>query len=47
MENGSFGYSDVLGWKIKGDKKLVCELTLRDGKAVWDLNGISKPLWEK
>jgi dihydroorotase len=47
MENGSFGYTDILGWKIIGNKKLVCELTLRDGKAVWDLNGISKPLWEK
>ena len=25
--------------------KLVCELTLRDGKVVWDLNGITRPDW--
>jgi dihydroorotase len=47
LENGSFGYSDVLGWTIKGNQKLICELTLKAGKTVWDLNGISKPVWEK
>jgi dihydroorotase len=47
LENGTFGYTDVMGWKVIGNKKLVCELTLRDGKTVWDLNGVSKPVWEK
>lgn len=41
LDKGSFGYVDVNGIKITGDKKLVCQLTLRDGEVVWDLNGLS------
>lgn len=41
LEEGSFGYLDIVNKKISGDKKLVCELTIRDGKVVWDLNGLS------
>lgn len=44
---GDFGFIDTKGWKYKGDKKLECELTLREGRVVWDLNGISRPQWEK
>ena len=46
LEVGKFGFIDTKGWRINGDKKLVCELTLREGEVVWDLNGISRPLWE-
>jgi dihydroorotase len=41
-ETGDFGFVDTGGWKMKGTQKLVCELTIRNGKVVWDLNGISK-----
>lgn len=41
VDKGSFGYVDVNGIKITGDKKLVCQMTLRDGEIVWDLNGLS------
>ncbi len=41
LEKGTYGYVDVAGNKITGDKKLVCELTVRDGEIVWDLNGLS------
>lgn len=44
--DGDFGYVDVKGWVYKGSKKLVCELTLRDGNVVWDLNGLAAPVWE-
>lgn len=37
VEKGKFGYVDVLGAKMMGDQKLTAELTLRDGKVVWDL----------
>ncbi len=47
MKEGDFGFTDTKGWKIHGNKKLECELTLREGKVVWDLNGISKQEWEK
>ena len=46
LEEGEFGFVDVKGWRVIGDKKLVCELTLREGRVVWDLNGISRPVWE-
>ena len=46
LREGDFGFTDVRGWKIQGDKKLECELTLREGKVVWDLNGISMSEWE-
>jgi len=44
---GDFGFIDVKGWRLKGDKKIICELTLRDGQVMWDLNGISRPTWEE
>jgi len=47
LREGDFGFTDVRGWKIQGDKKLECELTLREGKVVWDLNGISMTEWGK
>lgn len=47
IEEGDFGFVDVTGYKIKGNRKFVCELTLREGAAVWDLNGITKPLFKQ
>ena len=41
MRKGNFGFVDAGGNKIEGDWKLEAELTLRDGKVVWDLNGLS------
>lgn len=47
VREGNFGFIDTRGLRMDGTKKLECELTLRGGKVVWDLNGISKPLWNK
>ena len=47
MERGSFGFTDVLGARMTGTQRLECELTLRAGKMVWDLNGISREDWRK
>jgi len=41
LEKGKFGYIDVGGTKITGDQKLTCQLTVLDGKVVWDLNGLA------
>ena len=43
IQEGEFGFIDTRGIKMAGDQKLVCELTLRAGQVVWDLNGISCP----
>lgn len=46
LRKGDFGFIDARRTKLKGDKKLEAELTIRAGKVVWDLNGISVPAWE-
>ena len=46
MNKGDFGYMDIRKTKLKGTQKLEAELTVRAGKIVWDLNGISAPAWE-
>jgi len=46
VQKGNFGFTDVRRTKIKGSQKLEAELTIRAGKIVWDLNGISAVPWE-
>jgi dihydroorotase len=46
VERGRFGYVDMYGARLDGTTRLVCELTLRDGKVVYDLNGTSRPHWK-
>lgn len=46
LEQGAFGYTDMYGARLKGDKRLACELTLRGGKVVYDFNGITRPDWD-
>ena len=47
LERGTFGFTDVLGARMTGTQRLECELTLRAGKMMWDLNGISREDWRK
>jgi dihydroorotase len=46
LRKGDFGFVDIRKTKMKGTQKLEAELTIRAGKIVWDLNGISAPAWE-
>lgn len=39
--SGKYGFIDAGGIKIDGTSKFESELTIRAGKIVWDLNGIS------
>jgi dihydroorotase len=41
LRDGKFGFIDAGGNRIEGRQKFEAELTIRDGKVVWDLNGIS------
>ena len=41
LRNGNFGFIDAGGNRIEGHEKFEAELTIREGKIVWDLNGIS------
>jgi dihydroorotase len=45
--NGNFGFVDIDGARMRGNQKLLCELTVRDGKVVYDLNGITREDWDK
>jgi dihydroorotase len=46
LEDGPFGFVDSFGGRLRAPKKLVCEMTLRDGKVVYELNGLARPDWE-
>jgi dihydroorotase len=45
LRRGTFGFIDVAGGRFTGDQKLECELTIKGGQVVWDLNGISRSMW--
>ena len=44
VREGKFGFWDYTGYKIEGNKKLECEMTIRAGRIVYDLNGIASPV---
>ena len=45
LERGRFGLVDMNGARMDSTERLMCELTVLDGKVVYDLNGISRPEW--
>jgi dihydroorotase len=47
LRSGKFGFYDYTGVKADGDKKLECEMTLRAGRIVYDLNGIASPVYPR
>jgi dihydroorotase len=46
LEKGTFGFVDSFGGKKNGTQKLTCEMTLKDGRVFYDLNGLARPDWE-
>lgn len=47
LVDGTFGFVDAGGEKIIGNQKFTAELTIRAGKIVWDLNGLTAKTYEK
>ena len=47
MLKGDVGFLDIHGGRMAGKQKLECELTLREGKVMWDLSGLAGEDWEK
>jgi dihydroorotase len=45
--DGQFGFVDVFGARLRGTKNLAAELTIKDGRVHWDLNGITREDWDK
>ena len=46
IQKGKFGFTDMVNTRIAGTRKLVAELTLKDGHVVYDLNGLSAQPWK-
>lgn len=44
LRKGKFGLFDYTGYKIETDRKFECEMTIRAGRIVYDLNGIAEPI---
>jgi dihydroorotase len=45
VEKGKFGFIDQNGARLSGTQKLTAEMTIKDGKIVYDLNGLASPEW--
>jgi dihydroorotase len=41
VQTGKFGFLDQVNVKVEGTQRLECELTMRDGKVLYDLNGLA------
>jgi len=47
LKEGNFGFVDTQGKRMKGNNLLECEMTIKAGKIVYDLNGLASKDWEK
>ena len=47
VAKGNFGFVDSLGGRLDAHEKLVCEMTVRNGMILWDLNGLSRIPWQQ
>ena len=47
LETGKFGYVDHFGTRLDGTKRLDVELTLKSGRFVYDMNGLSRVRWDQ
>jgi dihydroorotase len=45
VDKGRFGFTDVHGARLTGDQRLRCQLTLREGKVVWDEDAVTRTDW--
>lgn len=41
LQRGRFGFTDSGGFRMKGNTRFEADMTLRNGKVIWDLNGRS------
>lgn len=46
LEKGNFGFVDVLRARMAGTQRLSGEVTIRDGRVVYDVNGLTRRNWQ-
>ena len=47
LDTGEFGFVDSFGARQSGTQKLACELTFKDGRLAFDLNGRTRHDWRE
>jgi len=47
IQHGDFGFDDAYSTYLRSDKKMQAELTIKEGKIVYDLNAISGEPWDQ
>ena len=47
VEKGNFGFVDSYGARLAGNQRLRCEMTVRGGRVVYDLDGLAREDWRK
>jgi dihydroorotase len=47
MQTGRFGFLDDGNSRLEGNRRLRAVLTIRDGRVVWDSEGLSRTDWSK
>ena len=47
IRKGQFGFLDVQNVRVAGTQKIDCEMTVRAGEVVYDLNGLAGAPWEQ
>jgi dihydroorotase len=47
IQHGEFAFDDAYSTYVKGSQKMQDELTIKDGKVVYDLNAISGDPWDQ
>ncbi len=46
LDTGQFGFVDSFGARQDGTQRLACEMTFKDGRLAWDLNGRTRGDWQ-
>jgi dihydroorotase len=46
LVEGDFGFVDSARQRMRGTRKVIAEMTVREGRVVWDLNGMDSEDWE-
>ncbi len=47
LQRGEFGFYDAAGGRLAGRQRLVCEMTLKDGRVSWDWNARAATDYQK
>jgi dihydroorotase len=47
VDQGTFGFADLVGGKVSGTQRIVPEMTIREGRVAFDLNARTAIPWRE